>query len=72
LIYLDQKRAEEESPYDKTISHGFLILPLVHNIAGMVNSDKPPIPGTKRLIIYGLNKLGFLSLVFLEKITVHI
>lgn len=60
-IHLDQKRAEAESPYGKTIAHGFLTLSLVHYLAGMVNADKPPIPGAQRLINYGLNKVRFPS-----------
>ena len=59
MIHLDHKRAEEESPYGKTISHGFLTHLLVHYIAGMVTADKPPIPGAQRLINYGLNKVRF-------------
>jgi len=47
-IHLDQQRAEAESPYGKTIAHGFLTLSLVHYLAGMVNADKPPIPGAQR------------------------
>ncbi|MBT4067716.1 MAG: MaoC family dehydratase [Candidatus Marinimicrobia bacterium] len=60
-IHLDQQRAEAESPYGKTIAHGFLTLSLVHYLAGMVNADKPPIPGAQRLINYGLNKVRFPS-----------
>ena len=62
-IHLDQQRAEAESPYGKTIAHGFLTLSLVHYLAGMVNADKPPIPGAQRLINYGLNKVRFPSAV---------
>ena len=58
-IHLDQKRAEAESPYGKTIAHRFLTLSLVHYLAGMVNADKPPIPSAQRLINYGLNKVRF-------------
>ena len=43
-IHLDQKRAEEESTYGKTIANEFLKLSLVHYLAGMVNADKAPIP----------------------------
>ena len=44
-IHLDHKRTEAESPYGKTIAHGFLTLSLVHYLAGRVNANKPPIPG---------------------------
>jgi acyl dehydratase len=60
-IHLDQKRAETESPYCKNIANGFLTLSLSHYLAGMVNADKTPIPGTQRLINYGLNKVHFPS-----------
>jgi len=60
-IHLDQKRAEAESPYRKTIAHGFLTLSLVHLLAGMVNEGKPPIPDAQRVINYGLNKVRFPS-----------
>jgi acyl dehydratase len=50
-IHLDQKKAETESPYGKTIDHGFLTLSLFHYLAGMVNADKPEIPIAQKLII---------------------
>ena len=43
-IHLNQKRADAESPYGKTIAHGLLTLSLVHYLAGIVNADKPRIP----------------------------
>ena len=43
-IHLSQKRADAESPYGKTISHGLLTLSLVYYLAEMVNADKPQIP----------------------------
>ena len=44
-INLDQKMAKAESPYVKTIVHGFLTLSLANYLAGMLNVDKPPITG---------------------------
>ena len=58
-MHLDQERAVAETPYGKTIAHGFLKLSMVHYLAGMGNADKTPIPGAQRLINYGLNKVRF-------------
>ncbi len=58
-IHVEPKKAEAESPFGGTIAHGFLTLALIPFLAEMVNPDKPMMPGTQRLINYGLNKVRF-------------
>ena len=58
-IHVEPKKAEAESPFGGTIAHGFLTLALIPFLSEMVDPDKPMIPGTQRLINYGLNKVRF-------------
>lgn len=58
-IHVDPKRAAEESPYRKTIAHGYLTLSLYPALRGLVDAGKPLAPGVKRVINYGINKLRF-------------
>lgn len=58
-IHVDPKRAAAESPYGKTIAHGFLTLSLYPALRGLVDAGKPLAPGVKRVINYGINKLRF-------------
>jgi len=62
-IHIDEQRAKEESPYGKTIAHGYLTLSLYPKLRGLVDSDKPMFPGVKNVINYGLNKLRFTNAV---------
>jgi acyl dehydratase len=61
-IHVDQKRAAE-SPYGKTIAHGYLTLSLYPMLRGLVDADKPLFPGATNVINYGLNKLRFTNAV---------
>ena len=63
-IHIDTKKAETESSFGGTIAHGFLTLALIPFLSEMVDPDKPMIPGTQRLINYGLNKVRFPAPVF--------
>ena len=62
-IHVDQKRAAEESPYGKTIAHGYLTLSLYPVLRGLVDADEPMFPGVTNVINYGLNKLRFTNAV---------
>jgi acyl dehydratase len=70
-IHVDQKRAAE-SPYGKTIAHGYLTLSLYPMLRGLVDADKPLFPGATNVINYGLNKLRFTNAVKVgSKIRAH-
>jgi len=58
-IHVDPQRAARESPYGKTIAHGYLTLSLYPLLRGLVDADTPLAPGVKRVINYGINKLRF-------------
>ncbi len=58
-IHVDPQRAAAESPYRKTIAHGYLTLSLYPLLRGLVDSGKPLAPGVTRVINYGINKLRF-------------
>lgn len=55
-IHLDRARASEESPYDKTIAHGFLTLSLVsHFLKSAIQIQS----GVRLAVNYGLNRVRF-------------
>jgi acyl dehydratase len=58
-IHVDPARAARESPYGKTIAHGYLTLSLYPVLRGLVDADRPLLPGVVRVINYGINKLRF-------------
>ncbi len=58
-IHVDPARAAVESPYRKTIAHGYLTLSLYPLLRGLVDESTPVVPGVKRVINYGINKLRF-------------
>ena len=58
-IHVDPQRAAAESPYGKTIAHGYLTLSLYPALRGLVDAGKPLAPGVQRVINYGINKLRF-------------
>ena len=58
-IHVDAQRAAVESPYCKTIAHGYLTLSLYPLLRGLVDASKPIVPGVTRVINYGINKLRF-------------
>ena len=57
--HVDPQRAAKESPYGKTIAHGYLTLSLYPVLRGLVDAGTPLAPGVKRVINYGINKLRF-------------
>lgn len=60
-IHVDPRRAALESPYGKTIAHGYLTLSLYVVLRGLVDTSTPLAPGVTRVINYGINKLRFPS-----------
>lgn len=65
-IHIDPRRAASESPYGKTIAHGYLTLSLYPLLRGLVDESKPLMPGVKRVINYGINKLRFPNAVTVD------
>lgn len=58
-IHVDVERAERESPFGGPVAHGYLTLSLLPHLAGRVNAEKPPYPGIKLSVNYGLNRVRF-------------
>lgn len=58
-IHVDPARAAVESPYGRTIAHGYLTLSLYPLLRGLVDESTPVVPGVTRVINYGINKLRF-------------
>jgi len=58
-IHVDPARAREESAYGGTIAHGYLTLSLYPMLRGLVEDGRPPYPGVRNVINYGINKLRF-------------
>jgi acyl dehydratase len=54
-IHVDRERAARESPYGKTVAHGFLSLSLLPHLLGQAIE----IQGTRLGINYGLNRVRF-------------
>ncbi len=60
-IHTDPKRAEKESPYGRTVAHGFLTLSLLPFLTG---SNSPTylaehFPGMRLRVNYGLNRIRY-------------
>jgi acyl dehydratase len=62
-IHVDAERAARESPWKATIAHGYLTLSLYPMLRGLVAAERPPFPGVRQVINYGLDKLRFPSAV---------
>jgi acyl dehydratase len=54
-IHVDRERAARESPYGRTVAHGFLSLSLLPHLLG----EAIEIQGTRLGINYGLNRVRF-------------
>lgn len=54
-IHVDPERAAKESPYGKTIAHGFLTLSMLSHFLG----ETITVTGMRMGINYGLNKVRF-------------
>lgn len=62
-IHVDPRRAAKESPYGKTIAHGFLTLSLLPYLSQSNHPDffAENYPGMRLRVNYGLNKLRYPS-----------
>ncbi len=60
-IHTDPMRAKKESPYKKTIAHGFLTLSLIPYLTKSNKEEffEKNYPGMKYRVNYGLNKVRF-------------
>ena len=59
FIHVDPVRAAE-TPFGRTIAHGFLTLSLLSGLAGEL-PDRPRLAGAKMSVNYGMDRLRFLS-----------
>jgi len=55
-IHLDRERANKESPYGRTIAHGFLTLSLISHLMKDVMEIRS---GVRLAVNYGLNRVRF-------------
>lgn len=62
-IHTQPERAAKESPWRRTIAHGYLTMSLYPMLRGIVDESKPPYPGVRTVINYGMNKLRFVNAV---------
>jgi len=62
-IHLDRARANEESPYGRTIAHGFLTLSLIsHFLKSAIQIQN----GVRLAVNYGLNRVRFPAAVHVD------
>ena len=59
-IHTDPERAARESPWKRTVAHGFLTLSLLPLLRGVAEAR---VPGVRRIINYGLNRVRFTNAV---------
>lgn len=62
-IHTDVARAARESPWKRTIAHGFLTLSLLPLLRGATGEEVPGYPGVRAVINVGLNRLRFINAV---------
>ncbi|MCX7057379.1 MAG: MaoC family dehydratase [Proteobacteria bacterium] len=62
-IHTDPERAAKDSPWRRTIAHGYLTMSLYPMLRGIVKEDTPLYPGVRTVINYGMNKLRFTNAV---------
>ena len=62
-IHTDPERAAKESPWRRTIAHGYLTMSLYPMLRGIVSEGSPPYPGVRTVINYGLNRVRFMNAV---------
>ncbi|HUO80708.1 MAG TPA: MaoC family dehydratase [Steroidobacteraceae bacterium] len=62
-IHVDAERAARESPWKKTIAHGFLTLALLPLLRGVAEGGEQRFPGVRRIVNYGLNRVRFMNAV---------
>ncbi|MBS0395929.1 MAG: MaoC family dehydratase [Proteobacteria bacterium] len=62
-IHTDPERAARESPWKKTVAHGFLTLSLLPVLRGVGDGGAERFPGVRRIVNYGLNHVRFTNAV---------
>lgn len=62
-IHTEPERAARESPWRSTIAHGYLTLSLYPMLRGLVDADRPYVPGVRNVVNYGINRLRFTNAV---------
>jgi len=58
-IHTDPERAARESPWKRTVAHGFLTLSLLPLLRGVSEGGEARFPGVRRIVNYGLNRVRF-------------
>lgn len=66
-IHTDPERAAKESPYGRTVAHGFLTLSLITLLTGRVDVEHDIVPGVTLALNYGVNKVRFPGAVLVGK-----
>jgi acyl dehydratase len=62
-IHTDPERAARESPWKRTVAHGFLTLSLLPLLRGVSQGGEERYPGVRRIVNYGLNRVRFTNAV---------
>jgi acyl dehydratase len=62
-IHIDAERAARESPWRRTVAHGFLTLALLPMLRGVAEGGAARFPGVRRIVNYGLNRVRFTNAV---------
>jgi acyl dehydratase len=62
-IHTDPERAARESPWRRTVAHGFLTLSLLPLLRGVAEGGTERFPGVRRIVNYGLNRVRFTNAV---------
>jgi acyl dehydratase len=62
-IHTDPARAAHESPWKRTVAHGFLTLSLLPLLRGVSQGGEERYPGVRRIVNYGLNRVRFTNAV---------
>jgi acyl dehydratase len=73
-IHIDPERAKQESPYGRTVAHGFLTLSLLPFLTQSNHPDyfQQNYPGMRLRVNYGLNRVRFPAPVMAgEKVRAH-
>jgi acyl dehydratase len=62
-IHTDTERAARESPWRRTVAHGYLTLALLPMLRGVAEGGEARFPGVRRIVNYGLNRVRFTNAV---------
>ena len=62
-IHTDPERAARESPWKRTVAHGFLTLSLLPLLRGVAEGGEARFAGVRRIVNFGLNRVRFTNAV---------